>query len=95
MKKYLLIINLILVSLIVVFSIQNAAAVKVVFWIWKVEISLALLMVVCVGTGILIASVANLFTGDKKKSIRKNKPGDDIPGSANDKTKNKSDDNVS
>lgn len=57
-----------MVALIVIFSIQNAEAVKVVFWVWKVEISLALLMVVCVGAGIMIAAVANLFNRDKKKA---------------------------
>lgn len=74
MKKFLLVFNLILVALIVIFSIQNAAAVKVVFWMWKVEVSLALLMVLCVGAGILIASVANLFTADKKKEPVKRQP---------------------
>ncbi len=70
MKKLLLILNLILIALLVLFSIQNAEAVKVVFWVWKVEISLALLMVLCVGAGVLIASVANLFSTDKKSASK-------------------------
>lgn len=48
---------LIIVFLIVVFAVQNAVAVSVVFFLWRADASLAVVIATCFGLGILIGAL--------------------------------------
>ena len=52
-----LIAVLIIVFLIVMFAVQNAVAVSVAFLLWRVDASLALVIVACFGLGALIGAL--------------------------------------
>lgn len=66
-----LIIVIIAVSVMVLFSVQNAAPVVVSFFMWKFEASLAVVILLCVLTGMLIggatASIWRLRRSIKNK----------------------------
>jgi uncharacterized integral membrane protein len=51
--KFKLIIILIITVLLIIFAIQNAETVKVKLWFWQADIPGALLIVICIGIGIL------------------------------------------
>lgn len=57
-----LIAALIIVFLIVMFAVQNAVAVSVVFFLWRVDASLALVIAACVGIGALIGALVTVPT---------------------------------
>jgi uncharacterized integral membrane protein len=67
-----LIIVIAVVSVIVLFSVQNAAPVIVSFLSWKFEASLAVIILLCVLTGILIGGALVSFWR-LKRSIKKRK----------------------
>ena len=67
-----LVIVLAAVSLMVIFSVQNAAPVVVSFLSWKFEASLAVIILLCVLTGILIGGATVSFWR-LKRSIKKRK----------------------
>ncbi len=46
-----LIVILIIVLLIVMFAVQNAVGVSVVFFVWRVDASLAVVIAACFGLG--------------------------------------------
>lgn len=62
-----LIIVLIIVLLVTVFSVQNAAPVAIAFLFWRFEASLAIVIFLSVLSGILIASIFILWLHMKKK----------------------------
>jgi putative membrane protein len=57
-----LIAALIIVFLIVVFAVQNAVAVSVVFFLWRVDASLAMVIATCFSLGILIGALLTVPT---------------------------------
>ncbi|MEO7465295.1 MAG: LapA family protein [Nitrosospira sp.] len=57
-----LIAVLIIVFLIIMFAVQNAVAVSVVFLLWRVDASLALVIVACFGLGALIGALTTIPT---------------------------------
>jgi putative membrane protein len=57
-----LIAALIIVFLIVVFAVQNAVAVSVVFFLWRVDASLAMVIATCFNLGILIGALLTVPT---------------------------------
>lgn len=57
-----LIAVLIIVFLIVMFAVQNAVAVSVAFLLWRVDASLALVIVACFGLGALIGALVTIPT---------------------------------
>ena len=57
-----LIVALIIVFLIVMFAVQNAVAVSVVFFLWRVEASLSSVIAACFGLGILIGALITVPT---------------------------------
>ena len=68
MKRIYSILILILVVLFVAFIIQNAEMVDLTFLIWGIEISKALLMVLCAGVGFLFGLVVFSFRKATTKS---------------------------
>lgn len=67
-----LVIVIIAASLMVLFSVQNAAPVAVSFLSWKFEASLAVVMLLCVLTGVLIGGAIVSFWR-LKRSIKNRK----------------------
>ncbi len=57
-----LIAILIIVFLIVMFAVQNAVAVSVVFLLWRIDASLAVVIAACFGLGALIGALATVPT---------------------------------
>jgi len=57
-----LIAALIIVFLIVVFAVQNAVAVSVVFFFWRVYASLSMVIATCFNLGILIGALLTVPT---------------------------------
>lgn len=57
-----LIVALIIVFLIVMFAVQNAVMVSVVFFLWRVDASLSSVIAVCFGLGILIGALITVPT---------------------------------
>ncbi len=53
---------LVIVFLIVVFAVQNAVAVSVVFFLWRADASLALVIATCFGLGVLIGALLTVPT---------------------------------
>jgi uncharacterized integral membrane protein len=62
MKKVVLILNIILIVILVMFSVQNASSVTVKFATWKIDVSLALLMILCVIAGAVITMIFNFVS---------------------------------
>jgi lipopolysaccharide assembly protein A len=52
-----LVAALIIVFLIVVFAIQNAVAVSIVFFLWRIDASLTMVIATCFGLGVLIGAL--------------------------------------
>ena len=52
-----LVAALIIVFLIVVFAVQNAVAVSIVFFLWRIDASLAMVIATCFGLGVLIGAL--------------------------------------
>lgn len=74
MKKVVLILNIILIVILVMFSVQNASSVTVKFATWKIDVSLALLMILCVIAGAVITMIFNFistFTKNNKEADSK------------------------
>ena len=67
-----LVIALAAVALLIIFSVQNAAPVVVSFLSWKFEASLAVIILLCVLTGILVGGATVSFWR-LKRSIKKRK----------------------
>ena len=57
-----LIAALIIVFLIVMFAVQNAVAVSVVFFLWRIDASLAVVIAACFGLGALIGALVTVPT---------------------------------
>jgi lipopolysaccharide assembly protein A len=57
-----LIAILIIVFLIVMFAVQNAVAVSVVFLLWRIDASLAVVIAACFGLGALIGALVTVPT---------------------------------
>lgn len=55
-----LIAALIIVFLIVVFAIQNAVTVSVIFFLWRADASLATVIAACFGLGALIGALVTV-----------------------------------
>ena len=68
MKRIYSIVVLSIALLFVVFIIQNAEMVDLTFLIWGLEISKALLMMICAVVGFLIGMLAFSFSSSKKKT---------------------------
>ncbi len=66
MKRIYSILVLLIAMLFVVFIIQNAEMVDLTFLIWGLEISKALLMMICAAVGFLIGMLAFSFNTTKK-----------------------------
>jgi lipopolysaccharide assembly protein A len=66
MKRIYSILVLLIAMLFVVFIIQNAEMVDLTFLIWGLEISKALLMMICAAVGFLIGMLAFSFSSSKK-----------------------------
>lgn len=66
MKRIYSILVLLIALLFVVFIIQNAEMVDLTFLIWGLEISKALLMMICAAVGFLIGMLAFSFSSSKK-----------------------------
>ncbi len=59
---YLLLIVAAIITIVVIFSIQNAAPVIVTFFFWKFEASLAIILFLAVLAGVVIGVIgASLF----------------------------------
>ncbi|KIO48313.1 lipopolysaccharide assembly LapA domain-containing protein [Nitrosospira sp. NpAV] len=57
-----LIAALIIVFLIVIFAVQNAISVGVVFFLWRIDASLAVVIAACFGLGALIGALMTVPT---------------------------------
>ena len=57
-----LIAVLVIVFLIVMFAVQNAVAVSVIFFLWRVDASLAVVIAACFGLGALIGALVTVPT---------------------------------
>ncbi|MEO6825074.1 MAG: LapA family protein [Nitrosospira sp.] len=57
-----LIVILIIVFLIVMFAVQNAVAVSVVFFLWRADASLAVVIAACFGLGAAIGALVTVPT---------------------------------
>ncbi|SCY44513.1 putative membrane protein [Nitrosospira sp. Nl5] len=57
-----LIVALIIVLLTVMFAVQNAVSVSVVFFMWRVDASLAVVIAACFGLGALIGALVTVPT---------------------------------
>jgi len=57
-----LIAALVIVFLIVTFAVQNAVEVSVIFLLWRADASLAVVIAVCFGLGMLIGALVTLPT---------------------------------
>jgi putative membrane protein len=53
---------LIVIFLIVMFAVQNAVSVSVVFFLWRVDASLAVVIAACFGLGALIGALVTVPT---------------------------------
>lgn len=65
-------IVILILALVVVFSVQNAAPVVVSFLLWRFESSLAIVIVLSVLTGMLIGGIITSI-GSIRRSLKKNK----------------------
>lgn len=57
-----LIAALVIVFLIVTFAVQNAVEVSVIFFLWRADASLAVVIAACFGLGTLIGALVTLPT---------------------------------
>lgn len=57
-----LIAALVILFLIVIFAVQNAVAVSVVFFLWRIDASLAIVIAACFGLGALIGALVAVPT---------------------------------
>lgn len=57
-----LIAALIIIFLIVIFAVQNAVSVSVVFFLWRIDASLAVVIAACFGLGALIGALVTVPT---------------------------------
>lgn len=57
-----LIAALIIVFLLVTFAVQNAVSVSVVFFLWRIDASLAVVIAACFGLGALIGALVTVPT---------------------------------
>jgi putative membrane protein len=57
-----LITALVVIFLIVMFAVQNAVSVSVVFFLWRVDASLAVVIAACFGLGALIGALVTVPT---------------------------------
>lgn len=62
---------LIIIAIVALFSVQNAAPISVSFLAWKFEASLAIVIVLCVFIGIIIGATIALFLRRKTVTERK------------------------
>ena len=69
---FMLVLVIAVVSIMVLFSVQNAGPVVVSFFLWKFEASLAVVILLCVLTGMLIGG-AIVSIWRLKRSIKKRK----------------------
>lgn len=69
-------VTLILLLLIVIFTVQNAAVVTVNFLFWKMEISRALLIFFVLVIGIIIGWISHSHMRRVKHRKPSNKPGE-------------------
>lgn len=67
MKQFRIILASIFVIIVVIFSVQNAEAVSVRFLSWGIDVSLALLMVLCMVLGAFSIGLLFLPSIFKKK----------------------------
>ena len=66
--NYKLIIGLILMGLLVVFIIQNAAVVEIRLIFWTITMSRVLLMFIVLAIGILVGWLLNSYTVHRKRA---------------------------
>lgn len=66
-----LVIALILAVLLIVFALQNTGTVGVNLWFWRIESSMALLVIILLAAGVLIGLLATLPATFKHKQRMK------------------------
>ena len=66
--NYKLIVGLILMCLLVIFIIQNAAVVEIRLIFWTITMSRVLLMFIILAIGILVGWLLNSYTIHRKKT---------------------------
>jgi len=73
----ILVIIIIILSLVTIFSVQNAAPVAISFIFWKFEASLAIVVFLCVLIGAVIGSIIMFYikSSKNKQIIMDNKKG--------------------
>ena len=69
-------VTLILLLLIVIFTVQNAAVVTVNFLFWKLDISRALLIFFVLAIGVIIGWISHSHMRHVKNRKPSNKPGE-------------------
>lgn len=79
MKRIYAVLIVLLTLLFVAFIIQNAEMVKLTFLVWGIEISKALLMMLCAAVGFLIGLL--VFSFRRAKPVEKELPTSDKPSS--------------
>ena len=62
-----LVLALLLISLVILFVVQNVAAVEIQFLLWSAHISRALLLFIILAIGIVIGWALNSYTTHAKK----------------------------
>ncbi|HBA54905.1 lipopolysaccharide assembly protein LapA domain-containing protein [Syntrophorhabdus aromaticivorans] len=67
----IIVVILVIVLLVALFSVQNAAPVAISFLFWKFQASLAIVIFLCVLAGIAIGVTAMIVIGMKKTGRRK------------------------
>lgn len=68
--KYKLIISIVLICLIVIFLMQNIAAVEIQFFFWTIAMSHVLLMFIVLALGILIGWLLKSYFMHRKDNLK-------------------------
>jgi uncharacterized integral membrane protein len=79
-----IIVALIIVLIVAIFSVQNAAPVAISFLFWQFQASLAIIIFLCVLSGIIVGSILTFLIRIKRQ--RKEKQAS--PGAPREKTPN-------
>lgn len=69
--KYTII--LLLAILLVIFALQNTAIVNVRLWFWNLNLSSALLIVLCIASGIIVGMLIPAFKKEKDTETGRNR----------------------
>ena len=69
-----IIVALIIVLIVAIFSVQNAAPVAITFLFWQFQASLAIIIFLCVLSGIIVGSILTFLIRIKRQRKEKIKP---------------------